>query len=93
MAGPRETTRTPSAPSAPLGLPVPEPAAVAGEASGARRGPRIPTSLEWEARAAATPRRHGPSLLEARAGALEVDEVAMAGRRWRDGAVTDREGL
>jgi hypothetical protein len=45
--GPRDTAR---APLAPLGLPAPEPAVaareVAGEASGARRSPRIPSSPE-----------------------------------------------
>jgi hypothetical protein len=62
VAGPREMAR---APSAPLGLPAPEPMAATGkasrEASGARRS------------AVATRRRHGPSLLEAQAGELAVE--------------------
>jgi hypothetical protein len=67
------------------GLPALEPVATAREASGARRSPS-PSSPEWEVRAVVTPRRHGPSLLEARAWALAVE---VAGRR---GSWTRRHG-
>jgi hypothetical protein len=49
------------------------------EASRAWRGPMAPSSPEWEARAVATPRWRGPSLLEARVQAVE--EGAVAARR------------
>jgi hypothetical protein len=74
MAGPRNTTR---APSAPLGMLAPEPVVAARVASGARCCPMAPSSPEWKARAVATPRRHNP---RAGARALAVEKVAVAGQ-------------
>jgi hypothetical protein len=42
------------------------------EASEARRSPMTPSTHEWETRAVATPRRRGPSQLDAQAWALAV---------------------
>jgi hypothetical protein len=74
MVGPRNMTK---APSAPLGMPAPEPVVVAGVASGTRCCPMAPSSPEWKARVVATPRWHNPM---AGARALAVEEVAVAGR-------------
>jgi hypothetical protein len=48
------------------------------EASRDRHSPEAPSSPEWEAREATTPRRHSP---RAEARQLVVEEVAVVGRR------------
>jgi hypothetical protein len=85
MAGPREMTR---APSAPPGLPSPEPAAVAGEASGALRGPRPPLYLNGRRVLQRLPDGMAPAYLR-----LGLGRWRWMRWRWRDGAATDREGL